>query len=209
MDRIASPNYEPTSRDLQIVRDRTPAVIELQATYASHRDAWKEGKPGVILVDLELLDVTLHFESNVAYDFKAISTIFLLVNIAGYNEYLEHDPLRSSLLHCKYKSEAMLQSSWFPQDKNVVVFFSEPEDFASKLATHPFTVYFPGYTDDNDREAIITFLSLHFKKLRPKQFCSFCLGVDMRGIRSFPGFYIIEKLLLFSEIFLSAQLNSV
>jgi hypothetical protein len=186
------------------VRDRTPTVIELQALYIRRRVASTEDKPEVILLSLQLLDVTLHFGSNVAYDFTAITTIFLLINIAGYNEYLEHDPLRSSLLHCKYKFEEMLRSSWFPQNKSVVAFFNEPEEFASKLATHPFTVYFPGYTDDNDREAILAFLSLHFKNLRPKQFV---LGVDMRGIQSFSGDSIIQKLLLFSEIMVSVQLN--
>ncbi|GFG11518.1 guanine nucleotide-binding protein alpha-3 subunit [Aspergillus udagawae] len=142
-------------------------------------------------------NVTLHFGSNVAYDFKAITTIFLLVNIAGYNEYLEHDPLRSSLLHCTYKYEAMLRSSWFPQDTRAVVLFSEPEEFACKLTTHPFAHYFPGYTDDNDKDTIPFFLFLHFKQLRPKLFLS---GVVVRGIESYPRDFIIEKLLFISEM---------
>ncbi|GIC94610.1 guanine nucleotide-binding protein alpha-2 subunit [Aspergillus udagawae] len=206
IDRIASPNYEPTSRDLKIVRDRTPSVIELQATYIKYRNSWTVAKPAVKLVNLQLLDVTLRFGSNVAYDFKAITTIFLLINIAGYNEFLEYDRLRSSLLHCTYKSEAMLRSSWFPQDTRVVILFREPEEFASKLTTHPFADYFPGYTEDNERDASLTFLFLHFKQLRPNHFLS---GVIMWGIQSCPRDSIIEKLLFISEMLQNVPLNAV
>lgn len=132
MDRIASLNYEPTSRDLQIVRDRTPTMIELQATYI------RKGVLEVILVDLQLLDVTLQFGSNVAHEFRAITAIFLLVNIAGYNEFLEHDTPKNSLLHCKYRVEEILRSPWFPQDKKCCCFFRRARRVRGQACYPPF-----------------------------------------------------------------------
>ncbi|QMW27037.1 G-protein alpha subunit-domain-containing protein [Aspergillus flavus] len=200
IDRIASPDYNPTSRDVQIVRDRTSVVIELHVTYKRRRDAWKEGKPEAILLDVHLLDVTLRFGSNGAYNFNDISTIFLLVNPAGYHEVFQNESLETSLVPCKSKFEAMLRSSWFPQDKRIAVLFSEPAESTSNLAACPFTEYISGFTGNNEPDAITQFLSRHFQKLRPKQFL---LGVGMGALRGFPGESVIEKLLLVSEVLLS------
>ncbi|KAL3477363.1 hypothetical protein BJX99DRAFT_257613 [Aspergillus californicus] len=58
IDRIASPNYEPTSKDMQVVQGRTPVVIELKGTYIKHLDAWND-RPEGALVRSERLDITL------------------------------------------------------------------------------------------------------------------------------------------------------
>jgi hypothetical protein len=196
IDRIALPDYQPTSRDVEIVGDMGPVLIRLTTFFTWHRAAWEAGSPEVTLVYSIFLDDTLYFASKVSYDFESVTTIIMLIDLAGYDQYLTSNASQTLLYQSTSECEAMLRSAWLPNDGRVVVICSAPKQFASQLATHVFAEYFPGYEGENEPHAIASFFITRFKRLRPKQVL---LWADVNAIDTCPGNTRIEKLLFFSD----------
>ncbi|KAL4784386.1 G-protein alpha subunit-domain-containing protein [Aspergillus varians] len=182
LDRIFSREYHPTSKDMQTVQNMTPAIMEVFVRLKVPQGAFEEGgeKKGVIY-DFQIRDVTLRFRSNRPYCFKAITAIIVPIDLAGYDNVLAKEPLQTALLHCTSKLKATLQSAWFPTDKITAMYLTRPDDFDTKLATHPFADYYPGYTGVNEPDIINAAVWREFLNLRRETSVTAVLRPDKRS----------------------------
>ncbi|KAL2836701.1 hypothetical protein BJX68DRAFT_273399 [Aspergillus pseudodeflectus] len=165
LDRVLSPQYKPTPKDIQTVRHRTPAIIQLIVDY---RLRSTECERECIITGLEVRDVTLRFRSNKPYSFDNIATIYLPVDVSVYDKVLEgKNPSQTALVHCISRLKTTLQSAWLPHSNRVGILLSEHQDLAPRLEARPFSGFYPGYSDDNNPDAIYRNLSRELVEMRP------------------------------------------
>jgi hypothetical protein len=152
--------------------------------------------------------VTLPFSSNKPCRFDDITTIYLPADLGVYDKVLEGDgdPLQTALVHCISRLKATLQSAWLPQSSRVAILLVEPQDFASRLEAHPFTGFYPGYTDGNNPVAIYSALSREVVRVRrvppPAASIQVC---STTSIKYLDGRLGLDALLECSELLLRLQ----
>ncbi|KAL4871095.1 G-protein alpha subunit-domain-containing protein [Aspergillus spectabilis] len=183
LDRIFSREYKPTSKDKETMQYRTPAIMELYVRYKVHQDSLEEGERKGVIDGFQFRDVTLCFGSNRPYSFEAITTIFLPVNLASYDNVLAKEPLQTELLHCTSKLKTTLQSAWFPKDKRTAILLTRPDDFDTELAAHPFADYYPGYMGVNEPDIFIAAVSCELHNLCLEPFVSAVLSSGERSLK--------------------------
>ncbi|KAL2867253.1 G-protein alpha subunit-domain-containing protein [Aspergillus lucknowensis] len=167
-DRISSPGYIPTPEDMQTVKYRTPAFVEVYVKSRIIEHQNEEGNSPVVTHCVKMRDVTLRFGSNRPYNFEALTAIFLPVNLDDYNNVIAKEPFQTALLHCTSKLKATLQSAWFPKNRMIVVILSQPGEFDTKLAAYPFADYYPGYMGTNESAMIQNTVLNELLALHPK-----------------------------------------
>lgn len=179
--------------------------MEVYVRYKLYQDAPKEGDGNGVIDGVQIRDVTLRFGSNRPYSFEAITTIFLPVDLAGYDNVLAKEPLQTALLHCTLKLKTTLQSAWFPKDKRTAILLTRPDDFDTRLAAHPFADYYPGYMGVNEPDIVHATVSRELHNLRPEPFVS---AVIRRGERC-PKELYLESLVSISEFLLKVHMDGL
>ncbi|KAJ0421286.1 hypothetical protein BJY00DRAFT_312199 [Aspergillus carlsbadensis] len=196
-NRIFSREYRPTSQDMQAVQHRTPATMEVHVWYKVHRDALEPVNRKRMIVGFQVRDVTLRFRSNRPYCFKAITTILLPVDLAGYdNIIVEEEPRWTALLHSISDLRTALQSAWFPRDKIIGMLLRRPADLDTRLTAHRFADYYPGYTGVDEPDMVEAAVSCDLMKL---PFQPYIATVIKEG-EWFPELPCVDRLIALSEL---------
>ncbi|KAL4920036.1 hypothetical protein BDW62DRAFT_21427 [Aspergillus aurantiobrunneus] len=189
---------------MQTVECKTPVIMEVYVRYKLHQNTPKKERKGVI-EGFQIRDATLRFGSNRPYSFEAVATIFLPVDLAGYDHVLAKEPLQTALLHCSSRLKTTLQSAWLPKDKITAILLTQPDDFDTRLAAHPFADYYPGYMGVNDPDIVHTNVSLELQNLRPGPFVSAVISTVDRS----PKALYLEDLIGVSEFLVRLHMDGL
>jgi hypothetical protein len=164
--------YKPTSKDMQTLKYRAPAVMGLYFRYKVNQDTPEGEKRNAVLEGFRIRDVTLRFKSNTPYYFESCTTIFLPVELAGYDKVLEKKTQQTALLHCISELRKTMQSARIPKNMRSVIIVTSPDDFEAKLAAHPFADYYPGYVGVNEPDIVAAAVVRELQNLRRSPFVS-------------------------------------
>jgi guanine nucleotide-binding protein subunit alpha len=152
LDRISSPDYEPTDQDILRTRVKTTGITET----VFHMD-------GPIF---RMIDVggQRSERKKWIHCFEGITAILYLIAISEYDQNLIEDETVNRMYEALNLFESVCNSKWF-RKTSVILFLNKTDVFKSKIQRSPISNYFPDYRGGEDFDKGLSYFRDRFENL--------------------------------------------
>ncbi|RKP21588.1 G-alpha-domain-containing protein [Rozella allomycis CSF55] len=132
VERIADPNYVPSTQDILKARIKTTGIAEIR---------FRMG-----LVDIHMFDVggQRSERKKWIHCFENVTSVIYIVSLSEYDQTLIEDSTQNRLIESLVLFESIVNSRWF-QNSSIVLFLNKMDIFEKKIQVSPINKYFPEY----------------------------------------------------------------
>lgn len=153
LDRISTPNYQPTVRDVLLSRKKTSGIFDTLIEMDSN-------------LKMHIYDVggQRSERKKWIHCFDNVTLIIFCVSLSEYDQTLLEDKTQNRLDESLILFDSVVNSRWFAR-ASIVLFLNKIDVFAEKLQHVPLEKYFPDYTGGQDINKAAKYILWRFVQL--------------------------------------------
>ncbi|CAL4062982.1 unnamed protein product [Meganyctiphanes norvegica] len=152
LDRLASPDYIPSTQDVLYTRVRSTGIVETKCEIKNMR--------------FRILDVggQRSERKKWIHCFEGVTAIIFVVALSAYDLRLREDEETNRMVESLKLFESIINNRWF-KDTSIILFLNKKDLFEHKIQHSPLSICFPEYTGDNSFEETTTYIKDKFSQM--------------------------------------------
>ncbi|KAL2202417.1 guanine nucleotide-binding protein alpha-3 subunit [Sarocladium strictum] len=152
IDRIASPLYLPSERDVIRTRSTTKGIFETR---------FMMGQLSIHLIDP---GTQRSDRKKFMHCFEGVTSIIFVVDLDTYNQVLLEESSQNRMMESLLLFDSVVNSRWFTRT-SIILLLNNVGKFKQKLARSPLVNYFPDYAGGNDVNKAAKYILWRFNQV--------------------------------------------
>ncbi|ODV91873.1 hypothetical protein CANCADRAFT_42505 [Tortispora caseinolytica NRRL Y-17796] len=152
IDRIAEPNYLPTTDDVLRARIKTTGIYESSFVTGD--------------MILKMIDVGGQRSERKKWisSFENVTSVIFCVALSEYDQVLLEESNQNRMFESFVLFDSVINSQWFTRS-SIILFLNKIDVFTEKLKRSPLEHYFPDYTGGDDPNRAAKYILWRFTRL--------------------------------------------